>query len=80
MVNAKQRDKKATTLSVFVLMIKVGGARMCLRFMAFLIISQICEGGPHRKDCFSQLHIINRKISLKLEISKTDFAQFLQQA
>lgn len=45
MVNAKQRDKKATTLSVFVLMIKVGGARMCLRFMAFLIISQICVGG-----------------------------------
>lgn len=45
MVNAKQRDKKATTLSVFVLMIKVGEARMCLRFMAFLIISQICEGG-----------------------------------
>lgn len=42
---------------------------MCLRFTASILSPQICEG-PRRKDCASQLHLFNRRISPKLEIRK----------
>lgn len=45
----------------------------------FLIIPQICEGGPTERIAPLNYIIFNRKISLKLEISKIDAVQFLQQ-
>ena len=80
-VDAKQRERWIFFRLCFQIIKErvVEWGRESLRFPVYALISPlICRAlrGPRAL----QLHGFNSKASLKVEISKTDFVQFLQQA